>query len=499
MNLTRAYKRICLSMLTACLAAPSAIAAEAVIKVKHKISMEDLARAVTDTASPRYHVFYTPAEIKALAAPTDDEYANLVQELQSQGLEVTKESSTHLWLSVKGDQATIERLDGRARQAFTSLDFSPTRMIDTVQGLAQSQKRRPMMVRQDANAPSFSGYQPADVRKFYGFDQIYAQGINGQGQHIAIATYDDFNLDDVNQYYQKNNIVPGPQVDKVNFNGTATLNDDSAMETQLDAEFSGMVAPAAQIHVFTSADNSDAGEEAMFTAILDDNRAQVVNYSWGSCDQGVDPNHRAAMQTIFARAVAQGVNIMIASGDSGSSCDGSGNTVTGFQPSLPYVVAVGGTTLPSGLKGSETGWSDSGGGISTTYASPSWQANLGSPFTMRSYPDVAYNADPNSGQPLWAHANGASGSASYIVVGGTSIAAPQWSGFMALVGQARGGKALGYLNPILYGQSNGTLANVLNDVTSGNNGAYNAGPGFDAVTGLGTMQAQPLLTLLKNQ
>jgi kumamolisin len=288
-------------------------------------------------------------------------------------------------------------------------------------------------------------------------------------------------------------------VDKVNFNGTATLNDGSAMETELDAEFSGMVAPAAQIHVFTSADNSDAGEEAMFTAILDDNRAQVVNYSWGSCEQGVDPGHRTAMQNIFARAVAQGVNIMVASGDSGSSCDGSGNTIAGFQPSMPYVVAVGGTTLPSGLSGPETGWSGSGGGISTVYATPSWQKGIGAAFTMRSYPDVAYNADPSSGQPLWAHANGVGSAASYIVVGGTSIAAPQWSGFLALVGQARGGKALGYLNPILYGLSSDAQAGVLSDVTSGSNGAYKAGPGFDAVTGLGSMKGPALLTLLKNQ
>lgn len=476
-------------------AATQAHADTAVLKLKPRVSMETLAQAVSDPASPRYHRFYTPAQIRRIAGPTKAEYASLKQELAAQGISIASESPTHLWLTVNGTTEQLSALAARASAQFASLDFSATRSVESVQGLAPSSRRRPMLkvLPQSADA-GFAGNDPATIRKFYGFDKIYASGITGRGQHIAIATYDDLDLNDVNQYYQKNDISPAPAVDKVTFNGTPQVNGGSAMETELDAEFSGMIAPGADIHVFTSAQNSDAGEEQMFTAILDDNRAKIVNYSWGSCDDSVDPKHRSAMQSIWARAVAQGVNVMVASGDSGSSCNGDGQTVADFQASSTFVVAVGGTTIPAGAVGTETAWSGSGGGVSTNYDQPSWQT--GTSYTKRAYPDVAYNADPHSGQPLWTH-TGNGGDPSYIVVGGTSIAAPQWSGFLALVGEARGSKALGYLNPIVYGLSAADRAGGLRDITSGSNGAYNAGTGFDAVTGMGSPNANTLFDILR--
>jgi kumamolisin len=84
------------------------------------------------------------------------------------------------------------------------------------------------------------------------------------------------------------------------------------------------------------------------------------------------------------------------------------------------------------------------------------------------------------------------------VAGGTSIAAPQWSGFLALVGEARGDKPLGFLNPIIYGMSDTARVSALHDITSGSNGAYSAGAGFDAVTGLGSMRGDMLFDFLKN-
>lgn len=476
-------------------AATAAHADQAVVRVKQKVSMADLAREVSDPASPRYRQFYSPEEIGALSGPTEAEYAGLVAQLKARGLKITSESPTHLWIGVEGSPANLASLNERAQSAFASLDFSATRLVDSVHGVNKGQPRHPLFHRYTGDLQAFNGNLPDTIRKYYGFDKIYAAGFTGKGQHIAVATYNDFNLDDVNQYYTKNNISTAQRVDKVLFNGTAPADEGSAAETELDAEFSGMVAPDAQIHVFTSADNSDAGEAAMFTAILDDNRAKIANYSWGSCDDSVDPAHRKAMLDIFARAVAQGVNIVVASGDSGSSCNGDGKTVADFQASSPYVLAVGGTTLPADANGAETAWSGSGGGISTVYDLPDYQKALSAPFTKRSYPDVAFNADPASGQPVWTHYG--SPDASYVVVGGTSIAAPQWSGFLALVGEARGAKPIGYLNPVLYGMSDASRAGALNDVVSGNNGAYSAGKGFDAVTGLGSMKGDALFSLLR--
>ena len=496
------------TMMGLCASAAWADTAEVVVRFKEKVSMESLARSVTDPASPRYQDFYSPEEIRALAAPSENEYNDVLTQFRAEGLEVVSESPSHLFVTVRGERATLEKMNAHAKANFAAMDFSPAaRTIDNVSGLVPSQKRHTHLVispmKGSPSTPSAqgNGVQPDQIHALYGFDAIYKEGFTGKGQHIAIATYDGFNISDVTQYYQKNNVTPGPTVDQVKFNGTPTVVMGSAAETETDAEFSGMIAPAAQIHVFTSAKNSDDGELAMFTAILDDNRAKVVNYSWGSCESQLSPAHKADMDKVFARAVAQGVNIMVASGDSGSSCQGNGKTEADYPAENPNVVAVGGTTLDTtGTEARETAWSGSGGGISTIYDLPDYQAHLGSAFAKRSYPDVAFNADPKSGQPTWIRYGQffTPSKPSYVTIGGTSIAAPQWSGFLALVGEARGSKALGFLNPHVYSLSSANQAKLLRDVSSGNNGAYNAGAGFDAVTGFGSMRADALLNYLKN-
>jgi kumamolisin len=243
-----------------------------------------------------------------------------------------------------------------------------------------------------------------------------------------------------------------------------------------------------------------------------------VNYSWGTCEAGVQPAHKADMDKVFARAVAQGVNIMIATGDSGEEgCNGSTRVSAGWPATEPYVVAVGGTTVAFDASGklTETAWSGktaaaggSGGGISKLYPLPAFQNTFQTPYIKRSIPDVSFNANPNSGELLWtschpSQTTGACthGTGNWLVMGGTSMAAPQWAGFLTLVNEARttAGKAtLGYLNPIIYSLSASTRAQVLHDVTSGSNG-YSAGAGWDAVTGWGSMQADALLAYLNTK
>ena len=392
-------------------------------------------------------------------------------------------------------------------------------IVESVSGLDQTRKSKPRYQMMAGSSPKATtgSISQADIKKNYGFNPLYAKGLSGKGQHIAIATYDGFHLDDVNGFFKQSNISPAPKVDVVSFNGVAPINEDSAVETQLDTEFSGMIAPGAQIHVFASSQNSDAGELALFTSILDDNRAKVVNYSWGTCENNVTPAHKSDMDKVYARAVAQGVNIMVASGDSGASgCQNSTKKVAGWPATEPYAVAVGGTSyaLNSAGKLSETAWSGSGsaggsgGGISKLYALPSYQNNFQSPYSKRSIPDVAFNANPSTGQLVWTSCQadpttGACkhGTAHWMNIGGTSMAAPQWSGFMALVNESRasaGKAALGFLNPIIYGVTASVRASVFHDVTSGNNG-YKAGSGWDAVTGWGSMQADAMLAYLSSK
>jgi kumamolisin len=475
---------------------------QAVLRLNETVSMEKLAQSVTDPTSPRYRSYYTPEEIKTLAGPSDADYSSLITKLQSEGVVIVKESPTHLFITVRAERSYLASFSHEA--------------VFSVNGLQKSAMRKPHYAfAQKTHAPAtFAGMTPDQIHSLYGFNDIYKQGFSGKGQHISIATYDGFYVKDVQDYYTKNKLSPGPTVDQVTFNGTPVFNAGSAAETQTDAEFSGMIAPGASIHVFASADNSDAGELAVFTAILDDNRAQVVNYSWGTCETNVDDTHRADMDKVFARAVAQGVNILIASGDSGSDGCGDGGTTADFPASNPNVVAVGGTSITdvTATTLSETAWSlvtdpstgevsgASGGGISTLYPVPTYQQILGSSVTNRQFPDVSFNADPQSGEATWIHYDPSTGDASkdaqYVVIGGTSIAAPQWAGYLALVGEARGsGKPLGFLNPTVYGQA-ANQTEYFNDITSGTNGAYTASAGWDAVTGYGSMKAATLFKYL---
>lgn len=505
-NTNLKWKQMAATIVT-CFVSYGAMAAPvtAVLRLQEKVSMEQLAESVKNPASPMERG-YTSAEIRQIAGPDDQDYRQLLTQLRQEGFTIVSESPTHLWVGVKADHSVFEKVfntqiqfQGQARRALAEAQIpSHLNLIASVSGLSNHRKAYPKFVaRAQPLTDQPQGIPRSQITSFYGIDALYAKGLSGAGQHIAIATYMGLHLEDVRQFYSQLQLSPGPTVDQVTFNGTPAVDENAAMETELDAEFSGMIAPGAAIHVFTSATNDDAGELAMFTAILDDGRAKVANYSWGDCEKHLTSGHAAEMAKVFARAVAQGVNIMVASGDTGSdSCQD--NTLNPDWPSAnPNVVAVGGTTiLQNGTTASEQGWNGSGGGISTIWALPGYQKNLGSPYVKRSYPDVSFNADPLSGEAVYVTQNGQAG---WLVIGGTSMAAPQWSGLLALVGEARakaGKKPVGFINPKIYNLPEAQYAAAFTDITDGNNGAYNAGPGWDAVTGLGTPKASGLLSLL---
>ncbi len=481
---------------------------EAVLRLNERASLEQLAKSVTDPASPRYRQFYTPEEIRDLVAPTQADYDALLQKLATANVEVVAESKSHMILTVKGEPEAIASIQ-QNKEALSAVAQVATH--------DDSRHMHPMLRFQkpdsDSGAALVAGVALAKIRQLYGFNPLYTQGLSGAGQHIAIATYDAFYIDDVRQYYVRQHLSPAPVVDQVLFNGTPTYSDQlSDAETGLDAQFSGALAPQAQIHVFASAHNDDPGELQMFTAILDDNRSRVVNYSWGGCEGDVTPAHQAEMTAVFNRAVAQGVNILAASGDSGAYCPPDSHTIMPDWPAAhPAIVAIGGTKLNvSSTTLSEVAWSfvdgrgGSGGGISTIWALPDYQSGLHAPFVKRSYPDVSFNADPASGQaayvrvtPFGTHAQ----TPSDFVLGGTSIAAPQWAGFLALVEEARaraGKTPLGFLNPIVYAMGSTDQASALHPILSGQNGPYQAGPGWNAVCGWGSLHADMMLNYLTN-
>jgi len=262
----------------------------------------------------------------------------------------------------------------------------------------------------------------------------------------------------------------------------------------LDIEVSGAIAPGANIVVYF-ADNTDAGFlNAITTAVHDStNNPSVISISWGGPESAWTHQAMTSMDEAFQAAAAMGVTVCVASGDNGST-DGEtdGLNHVDFPASSPNVLGCGGTTLVASGNTitSETTWNElannegaSGGGISDVFPLPSYQNGAGVPPSAnpnqnvgRGVPDVSGDADPTTGYVTLVDGQP-------DVIGGTSAVAPLWAGLIALINESVG-KPVGFINPLLY--QNASTAGDFNDVTSGNNGAYSAGPGWDACTGLGS-------------
>ena len=238
----------------------------------------------------------------------------------------------------------------------------------------------------------------------------------------------------------------------------------------------------------------DSNLAAVIGKVVSDNKAKVISISLGECE--TTPNSDGAMTAVdnlFAQAVLQGQTFVVASGDHGSrncgtlGANGSWGTGLGdsYPASSPYVVAAGGTTLSTGSGGAsyvgETGWSYSGGGPSLYEPMPSWQVGV-VPGTKRGVPDLAFDADftsvPNS--EVMYILNGAQ-----TANAGTSLAAPLFAGAWARLESATGNQ-LGFAAALLYARANSSR-NMFHDITSGNNDDYNAGAGWDYVTGFGSL------------
>ena len=359
-------------------------------------------------------------------------------------------------------------------------------------------------------APAAGPLTAPQVASFYQFPA----GTDGTGQTVAIIELGGgYTASDLSTYFSGLGL-PVPSVTAVGVDGGSNSPGQSADgEVELDIEVVGGVAPGA-VQVVYFATNTDQGFiDAIAQAVHATPSPIAVSISWGQSEDQWSAQSRTAMDQAFADAAALGVTVTVAAGDNGSSDDPSEQTQVhcDFPASSPNALACGGTKLtgnPSSFAiTSEVVWNElasnegaGGGGVSDVFPLPSYQANAGVPKSAaasasgpggsgRGVPDVAGNADPVTG---------------YLVVvdgqrepiGGTSAVAPLWAGLIARLAQATG-KRFGLLQPILYaGAAPGAAAPGFNDIVSGNNGAYKAGPGWDACTGLGTPNGAGLLTLL---
>jgi subtilase family serine protease len=361
--------------------------------------------------------------------------------------------------------------------------------LSGAEAVIQAWTPRPLHLAAATSALTPSGYTPSQLVEAYRFDQIhFAGGVpgNGAGQTIAIVdAYDDPTITRDLAIFDVVFGLPAPPLFAVvNQYGRRALPPQDAtgeweLEESLDVEWAHAIAPAANIVLVEA--NRDTPLD-LFTATwtaasLPD--VSVVSMSWG----GMEFPLLASWGGVFTTPpYHQGVTFVAASGDEG---------VPIFPSTSPNVLAVGGTSLY--LDGqnnwsSELAWFDSGGGVSTLESEPAYQQSV-QQNGNRTTPDVAYNADPNTGlavfdsTPVLGFFGGP-----WFEVDGTSAGAPQWAGLIAIANEGRALAGQGTLDgpsqtlPLLYQLP----ASTFHDIASGTNGTFAAGPGYDLVTGRGS-------------
>jgi kumamolisin len=369
---------------------------------------------------------------------------------------------------------------------------------------------------------------PPQVAELYN----YPSNLDGSNQNIAIFAFNGtgpdprggYSLPALKTYFEKvlggktpaikDVVIQGPGNDPGPDSQASSNNGDSTGEVMLDMCVVGSVAPGASIFMYFTEFTSQGWVDALNDAITGPNQISVISISYGNPEDDPDgawtPMGVQLVNQACEMAAAKGITICCASGDQGSSDLDPFTSVAhaDFPASSPNVLGVGGTSLvaaagPPASIASEVVWNDlmlthpegaGGGGISSVFSKPTYQNNVSVPPSAnpphkigRGVPDVSAVADPETGVVVM-RIDGKN----LEPIGGTSASTPLWAALIARLNQGLDAR-IGFLNPVLYGKF---ATGVLRDIVSGNNGAYEAGPGWDACTGLGSPHGARLLHAL---
>jgi len=468
------------------------------LPLRNSGELNDWLQQVVEPASPNYRKYLTAAEFTERFGPTEEDYQALSAFFRARGFAVSGTYANRMVLDVRGNAAAIEATfhvhmllwQHPQRGVFYAPDREPSIDSDVpilhVEGLDNFALPHPMDLKWRALSsahPLTSGSGPYGLYIGGDFRAAYAPGValNGSGQSVGLFELDGFYAGDVVSNFQQAGLPPVP-VKTVLLDGFSGTPGSANTEVILDIMMAAYMAPgASQVIVYEGTNWDD-----VLNRMASDNLAAQLSSSW--CFYPTD----ATTEQIFKEMIAQGQSLFQASGDSGAY----GGWI--MPPADdPNVTVVGGTSLTTAGAGgpwqSETAWSGSGGGVSTTWPIPSYQQAVNMPAaggsaTMRNIPDVAMLADI---QIFLIQSNGQA-----IEVGGTSAAAPLWAGFLALANQqAAGGAkpAVGFLNPVIYSIGSGSsYKSDLHDITGGNTG-FPALAGYDLTTGWGTPAGQDLI------
>jgi len=369
-------------------------------------------------------------------------------------------------------------------------------------------------------------YGPDQIRAAYSVTPLLAAGANGTGSTIIII--DAYGSPTLTSDLALFNAVWGLPAANLHQDapfGVAGTNAGWAQESSLDVQWAHAIAPGAKIEFVIARSNNDDDILAATKWAVDNNVGDVISQSFGEAEACFDPTLLAEQHQVFSEAAAKGMSVFASSGDEGSalpSCTGTPEYIQAASTpaSDPNVTAVGGTDLTadlaSGAYGSEKTWNESlnfflgedavagGGGVSTLFQRPDYQAPFVKDSHSREVPDVSYNAAVFDGV-IVVYTGRA------FLFGGTSSGSPQWAALTAIADQLAGGR-VGNINKTLYKLAKtGNASSYFHDIADGSTNAipdlapfqgpgtgtpiagFTAVPGYDMATGLGSPIASALL------
>jgi uncharacterized protein (TIGR03437 family) len=499
-------------------------------------------------SSANFHKWLTPEEFGNRFGLSASDHSKVAAWLTEQGFAIDHHARSSNWIAFSGTAGQVEKAlnapihyfqaEGKKHFANTVSPAVPEALADVISGFAglHDFKLRSNAIKTDPDYNSGTSHYlaPEDWTTIYNVTPLASAGLDGKGQGIVIVGQSDPVLSDLRAFKTRFNL---PQNDpKFLLYGGVDPGVDSniLVETNLDLEWAGAIAPQATLYYVFGQNAFEA-----IVASVESNLAPIISVSYGGCEvDGADPGFRS----VFQQANAQGTTILASSGDSGAaSCDlfnsqsfaTHGPTVS-IPNVFPEVTSVGGTQFAdttgnywsatnSKNSGSalsyipEAAWNETsprngltstGGGASAIYTRPLWQKGPGLPNdNVRYVPDISFSAALHDSYLVIY-------GGSLIAVGGTSASTPSFAGLVALLGQYQINKGfqtqpgLGNINPQLYRLAQ-SAPSVFHDTTTGDNivpclqatpgclngsFGYKATPGYDFATGLGSVDANALVT-----
>jgi hypothetical protein len=519
---------------------------------QQETALQELIREQQDQASASYHQWLTPQQFGERFGAASQDVQTVTAWLESHGFQIERVSNGRGIIEFSGTAAQVQGafhtqihkyvVNGKSHWANASDPEIPSALAGVVAGVAtlHNFQKKPQLIRANGTfqaSPQFTSsgthaLAPADYAVIYNINPLYSSGINGTGAVIAVVGRTNINLQDIASFRSTFNLPANPPQIVVNGPDPGDLGGDEEAEAVLDTSWAGAVAPGATVKlVISQSTNTSDGVDLSALYIIDNNLADVMTESFGSCEASFTSSEAAAVSSLAEQAAAQGITYTVAAGDSGAEgCDdptetkATGPVSVNLLASTPYTIAVGGTEFnengnntaywqTSNGTGDESAlsyipenvWNEScvtnectagnspalwagGGGASTFFSKPIWQTGIaGIPNdNARDVPDVSLTAAGHDAYLLCLDGSctpNSTGRISFDGYSGTSAATPSFAGMIALIVQETGTRQ-GQANYVLYGlaakealsscnaSNTATLPDtncIFNDVTIGNN------------------------------